>query len=370
MQKIIYVYVILFLFLFAFLMNRQSKRGQFDDSNRDYDVIQEYLLTDTDTLDKTKKPIIWIPIYYEYNSRNWLSFGSRSSTNLNQPYLYLTIKSIIANCDSDFTVCLIDDHSFDKLLPDWNVDMAIISDPILSYMRLLGMTQLIYRYGGMVVPPSFLSMKNMIDLYYMGTMNEKMFVCENIDRSITSTTQGFSPDVRFMGATKENQTVQEFVDFIRQIISRDATDQAHFLGMFNGWLNNKVQKGQVNLIDGKLIGVKTTSGEPILVDHLLNNEYIPLSMQSFGILIPSDEILNRTRYNWFARMSVPQVLESNTIVGKYLLVSTGNMLQEPMISKPKKWIGYWQVPSGFGLWGMKPTPFATHLTRTDTDPKP
>ena len=56
-----------------------------------YSEIRKYLLRDK-PLDNIKKPLLWIHIPQEYNSRNWSSFGSRSSHDLNQPYLYLTVK--------------------------------------------------------------------------------------------------------------------------------------------------------------------------------------------------------------------------------------------------------------------------------------
>jgi hypothetical protein len=116
------------------------------------------------------------------------------------------------------------------------------------------------------------------------------------------------------------------------------------------------------------------SDETILVDDLLSNDYIDLYPQSYGIYIPAKEILNRRHYEWFARLSPKQVLESNVIISKYiLLASTPDSKKgtiEPMVDRPKKWIGYWQVPSGFGLWGLKPQPFATHLIRKNTVPKP
>ena len=61
-----------------------------------------------------KKPILWVHIDYKKNSRNWESFYSRSNNDINQDYLYLTIRSIIDNCGDDSHICLIDDNSFSK----------------------------------------------------------------------------------------------------------------------------------------------------------------------------------------------------------------------------------------------------------------
>ncbi len=368
-----YIYLLIVLMIVWFLYNRYEDKRMREENSENYDSIQKYLLKDTD-LAKEKKPILWIPITYDYNARNWISFGSRSSFELNQPYMYLTVKSIINQCEESFRICLIDDDSFVKLIPGWSVNMKTISSPVLDYVRSLATAKLLHIYGGMVVPPSFLCMRNLLDLYNMGTSGEKMFVCETVDRNITSTTHEFYADSSFMGSTKENPVMQELIDFMQRKVSSDYTAQAEFLGDFNRWCNTRANKGQVTLIPGKLIGTKTMDDTTILVDDLLSNDYIDLYPQAYGIYIPAKEILNRRHYEWFARLSPKQVLESNVIISKYiLLASTPDSKKgtiEPMVDRPKKWIGYWQVPSGFGLWGFKPQPFATHLIRKNTDPKP
>jgi len=161
----------------------EDKRIKEEDSDI-HEAIQKYLLDDV-TLGKSKKPILWIHVPYEYNSRNWSSFGSRSSFDLNQPYLYLTVRSIIKHCDDSFTICIIDDTSFKKLIPEWKINMNQLSDPILSNVRMLGMMRLLYIYGGMICPISFVCLKNLNELYSKGTRNDKMFVCELVDRNIT-----------------------------------------------------------------------------------------------------------------------------------------------------------------------------------------
>ena len=173
-------YVILFIIIIALgilyqkYLEKQSTIASFDD----YGEIKKYLLKDK-TLDKSKKPILWIHIPHEYNSRNWLSFGSRSSTELNQPYLYLTVKSIIKNCDKSFKIVLIDDGSFDKLIPNWNINMSLLADPMKDYVRQLAMAKLVYTYGGLNVPISFLCFTDLIGLYNKGINDDSMFVCEN-----------------------------------------------------------------------------------------------------------------------------------------------------------------------------------------------
>jgi hypothetical protein len=70
-----------------------------------------------------------------------------------------------------------------------------------------------------------------------------------------------------------------------------------------------------------LIGTKTVDGKPVIIEELLGEEDMDFNKEAYGIYIPEDQILNRLAYQWFARLSPRQVLTSNTVVGKYLLLS-------------------------------------------------
>ena len=351
-------YIILFIILVVvgILYRRYDDKLSREENQDNIETIRKYLL-DESTLAESKKPILWIHIPYEYNSRNWLSFGSRSSFELNQPYLYLTVRSIIQQCDSSFTICFVDDNSFYKLIPGWTIDMNKISNPISDNMRMLGLMKLLYIYGGMICPISFLCMKDLLPLYEKNTANDKFFVCETVNRNITSTEFNFYPNLIFSGAQKECETVGYLVEFMQRIISRDFTAESEFLGNFNRWCEARIRKGEINVIDGREIGTKTMDENRILVDDLLSNNYLNIYTQTYGIYIPSYELLQRNHYNWFCRMSEKQVMESNTIIGNYILVTIsegGGKILEPLKVKPQGWVGFWKTPLYPGLYGQKP----------------
>ena len=350
-------YIILFFILIVLgILHKKFEEKLMSEENKDSsDAIQKYLL-DGKSLAESKKPILWIHIPYEYNSRKWLSFGSRSSFELNQPYLYLTVKSIIKKCDDSFTICLIDDNSFQKLIPNWNIDMGRISNPISDNMRKLGLMKLLYIYGGINCPVSFLCMRNLLGLYHKGTRGEKMFLCENNNSNITSTTNDFYPDLNFCGTPKNNKTVKEFIEFIQHTISNDFTAQSKFSGDFDRFANNQIQKGKINMIPGIDVGIKTVDDTPIKLEDLMSNNYLNIYPQTYGIWIPADQILSRRKYEWFARLSQKQVLESNTIIGNYILVNIGDEkgnILEPLKVDPG-WVNFWKTPNFPGLWGLKP----------------
>ena len=84
------------------------------------------------------------------------------------------------------------------------------------------------------------------------------------------------------------------------------------------------------------------------------------------ILIPSNELLSRLQYGWFIRSSPRQVLESDTIIGNYLLLSVGpedkQGILEPLEVKPN-WVGFWKTPLYSGLWGLNPIGLGNNLNR-------
>ena len=336
-----------------------------EENEDNYISIQEFLLDDK-KIHKSTKPILWIHVPYEYNSRKWQSFGSRSSLDLNQPYLYLTVKSILNQCEDSFTICLIDDNSFEKLIPNWSVDMTRISSPILDNMRKMGLMKLLYIYGGLICPLSFLCMRDLMGIYKKGTHGDRFFLCQTNNHNITSTTYNFYPSINFSGAHKENHTVGELIDFMQRIISHDFTAQSVFLGDFDRWCEKRVQSGKIRMIDGVEIGVKTVEDDPILLEDLISQQYLKIYPRAYGIFIPSDEILKRRNYEWFARLSHKQVLESNTIIGNYLLLANapdarGGIL-EPLQNKPN-WVGFWKTPGYPGLYGLKPNYLGNDLIK-------
>ena len=86
-----------------------------DPEKLQFDLVQEHLLENNGDLNLIKKPIMWIHIDYDKNSRHWGSFYSRTSNNLNQPYLNMCVETIIKHCGDSFNICLINGVSIFSL---------------------------------------------------------------------------------------------------------------------------------------------------------------------------------------------------------------------------------------------------------------
>lgn len=291
----------------------------------DYAVIKKYILNDS-PLYGYNRPKIWVHSKYEQNSRKWRDFYSRNTTDLNQPYIHLTIKTIINHCGNDFNICLIDDETFSKIIPGWNVDLKTTPEPFRSHYREVGLLQLIFHYGGMLVPNSFICLKNMKEFYEEATEGNKSFVCETVCRTVNQFHNRrkllFSPDTSFIGATKNNLVIGELIEHLKVVNQNPHfSTETDFIGNTSQFCVNAIEKEKMNLINGQRIGIKTQKGKPILLDDMMEENYLDLSNDCLGIYVPGEEILNRPKYQWFAVMPSEDILKTRLIIAKYLKAS-------------------------------------------------
>lgn len=316
-------------------------KSAFTDESDEHELIKKYLLHDS-PLYGEERPKMWIHSKYEINARKWKSFQSRNTTDLNQPYIHLTVKSIINHCGNDFNICLIDDETFSKLIPGWDIDVSKIAEPMKSRYRELGIIELIYIYGGMTIPNSFVCMKNLKELYDMGVENNKPFICEGINRYtnilMDKNKRTFTPDSQIIGAKKKSPEFRLMADYLKiRNQNPHFSSDVEFLGFTSEWCISKIRSGEMNLIGGEYIGIKTTDGKPILLEDLMEEAPLHICpMRNFGVLIPREEILNRVHYQWFATMSSSELLTTTPVVVKYILASMNSFIGQSVEKVEKK----------------------------------
>lgn len=342
-------------FLFAFLWQKYQYHWY---EKVDPDTLAMVHLTDfllsQEELRNAKKPILWIHIPYEYNARNWESWGSRSSTDLNQPYLYLCIQSILRHCDKSFKICVIDDASFARLLPTNTIDMSNLSCPILPKIRQIQLFKLLQEYGGMICPVSFVCLRDLIGLFQEGTAAARPFIC--------------SGSTGMMGVPqKQDPVLLEVLHYAEQILSQDYTAESLFLNKVD-----KFSETRMSLLPGKLVGTETQQNQPIVLEDLFSDNFsiVPFYSEMYGIWIPMQDLLSRRQYGWFVRSSVAQLLsaEPATLLEKYFILANAppGLREEFQTSvqtipdlevgaPPSKWISFWRTPSGVYSYGLKPT---------------
>jgi hypothetical protein len=322
-----FIIAIVIVAITAYLGNQLKER--LDTTEQDeYEMIKKYLLNDS-PLYGYNKPKIWIHSKYEVNARSWTTGQGLNTTDLNQPYLHTTIQSIINQCGNDFHICLIDDATFSKLIPSWEIDLPNIAEPFKTQYRELGLLELVYYYGGIIVPNSFLCLKPLKPIYDSSTAQSEPFICEKINRStniVANSVIGkrlFMPDIGFIGAKKNNETVLEIIKTIKtRSQNPHFTNEYEFLGDTDQLALSLVEQNKMTIIGGEVIGIKSNKKKPIRIEELL--EEAPLDIDDskiVGIYIPADEILRRPKYEWFAVMDTDYMLKSNLAIVKYMKLS-------------------------------------------------
>jgi len=191
---------------------------------------------------------------------------------------------------------------------------------------LVPRTQAANVYGGLVLPNSFVCLKNLKDLYLTHTVNGNPFVCEKLNRSHGSDRKPktFVPDTYIMGAPpgKHNATILEYVNYLKStLVSPHFSSENEFFGKSSSWARQAIEQNKMNLVTGERVGIKTQNKKKIVLEDLMEEEYLTLHNDAVGIYIPADEILNRPKYQWFAVLPSEQVLNSNIIIAKYLMTS-------------------------------------------------
>ena len=304
------VAVIIITLLLGFLYRRYVEKEERNQKLCDLYIINRELLT------KNGKPILWIPVPPQHNARKWSSFYSRSSDSLNVPYLYLAIKSIIEKCGNSFQICIIDDDSFGKLLPNWLPELDKVGDPLREKVRYLGMIELLYNYGGLLVPPSFLCMRDLYPLCEdINDYGGKPFVAESVNYN---SEMRFAPNPYFLGAKPECPVMKEYADYLSVMISKDYTAESVFLNDLSKWCARRCDMDTMKCLDAKQVGGKSAKGTAIITEMFFEEEHQLLDSEAYGVIIPHEQIEKRTNLNWVCYLEKTELMKMDNNFGNYL----------------------------------------------------
>ena len=256
---------------------------------------------------ESKRRKIWLHIPFEKNSRNWYNFGSRTSTELNLAYMMLCMKSIIDYCGSTYDIIIIDDTNFTDLLKN-DIDMLKLSGSLKDKYREVCLMQILYKYGGIIVPPSLYLHKNIKEIddpsiWYVVEITNK----QNVSYA------PICPSTIFTGSQANNVQLNDYIKHYSDEMKNDFGEYSlHFS-------DNYMKKHNINRLDGKLIGVKDKFNKPITIEDLMENKKIILDERHVGLYIPHSELIKRTKYNWYCALNAEEVLKCDVFISYYML---------------------------------------------------
>ena len=305
MMLIYLIIAVLFcVLMYKYYKNKHdNKVMEFKKENVDIDV---YFFSDL-YLKKSKNRKLWLHIPFEKNSREWESFGSRSSHKLNLAYMSLCIKSIIDWCGQTYDIIIYDDTNISALLPETKVDLMKLSGTLLDKYRELCKLEILYTYGGIMVPPSLFMRRNIKEI----DDPKVWYVCEtHNDNNVSYSNLTYS--TQLMGSNIQNSELGKYIKVYSDELKKDFVENYNFD-------MNYFKQHKIPFIDGKLIGTKTKYNDKITIEDLMSNKKIILDKYNIGLYIPHDQLMKRRVYNWFCKLSEEEVLKAQLFISYYML---------------------------------------------------
>lgn len=303
-----YLIFAIVIICFIYLNNNYINSNKIDDSifRNEYIDIDDFFYSD-DYMKRSKRRKIWIHIPYEKNARKWSNFGSRTSHNLNLPYMVLCIKSIIDTCGDNYDIIIIDDTTIPNLLNN-EIDLLKLSGALKEKYRELCLLQILYEYGGVIVPPSLYLKKSIQTIDNPNIW----YVAEIINKSSVSHLSTITSTV-FSGSSIHNKDLKTYIDQYTSDITNDFGEQSlHFN-------TNYITKNHIYYLDGRFIGIKDKYGEYINLEDLMENKKILLDNDAIGLYIPHNELIKRKKFNWFCYLTFEEILKCNVFISYYMI---------------------------------------------------
>tara|TARA_B100000900_G_C20534146_1_gene697618 strand:+ start:235 stop:1197 length:963 start_codon:yes stop_codon:yes gene_type:complete len=302
------------------LYDKYKEKYEPNEVTTNFNLIERHLLKS----EKNGKPNLWVHTDYNVNARNWLSFYSRNTTDLNQPYVNMCIETIVKWCGNSFNICLINDDSFEKLLDNWTIELDNVPEPLRRRTRVLGIFRLMHKYGGVLLPNSFLMMRDFKPIHdeYLG--NKDAYTAEVATSNDSSDVTRLFPTHKIVGCKKDSKVVRDLCNYLEVNLSTDSTAESDFKGNIDRMLFKHVNNGAMNIIPANLIGVKDVHDEVILLDDLMGETKVDFDNNMIGVYIPKCQLMKRRNYHWFVRMSKRQIVSSNVILGRLFKLSYTN----------------------------------------------
>ena len=307
----LYVFIVV---LFCILIHKYYKKRydnnviEFKKENVDIDV---YFFSEL-YLKKSKNRKLWLHLPFEKNSREWESFGSRSSHKLNLAYMSLCIKSIIDWCGQTYDIIIYDDTNIPAILPNTKVDLMKISGTLLDKYRELCKLEILYAYGGIMVPPSLFLRKNIKEI----DDPKLWYVCETHNDNNISFSNSIQ-STQLMGSNAENSELAKYINVYSTELTKDFVENHNFD-------INYFKTNNIPYIDGRLIGTKTRYNDKITIEDLMSNKKIILDKKHIGLYIPHEQLIKRRVYNWYCKLSEEEVLKCQVFISYYMLSTMSN----------------------------------------------
>ncbi len=309
MKLIKYVSTFIIIVSVGILYDKYKSKYLPDEELAQIDMVNRHLLGDNGY--NIQRPILWIHSDDELRQRK----------SMNGAYIECCKETIIKHCGESFNICLIDDTSFKKLIPEWNIEIKDLASPLKEKIRLLAISKVIYKYGGMVLPETTIVLKDLLTTYNNGIKETGVFIGNIKNNSNLIDDKTCYPNKLVVGAIKNNNEINNYIKFLEILVSKDYTSESDFTKNIEKYLSNQIVNKKINSICSQVFGSKSANGKAITVDELMSDKNINYSCKTVCIVISKEDLVKRRQYGWFLKLSKKEIFECNSAIAKFIVFS-------------------------------------------------
>lgn len=275
------------------------------------------------------KPILWV--YFnnsDVNSRSWKDFMDRSSHAINLPFLNLCYKSIVEHNSKIYRVEVIGGlldlatrmGGWKHLPLPLRNENAVVREPELNWIR----AAVLAKWGGLWVSPATICIKP------FGPLPKKRTVFFGTDLAPTYSSPDILPGLNVIWSPTANHPIwTTWEKKVRERLNRrsggsefrhdEKSDLADTLKEFNP----ECVIMTTSELSRKGSALKRIELEDLLAAGTEGDLPFQITSDTIYVPIPYPEILQRSAFEWFLRMSEDQIMNSDLVIS-YLFRFTVN----------------------------------------------
>ena len=111
--------------------------------------------------------------------------------------------------------------------------------------------------------------------------------------------------------------MDELIYYWTQSMSNINFTENTFSGYFEKMCYDLAIETKLNVVDGTNIGTKTTDSKVVMLEDLFSEQPdIKLDFNMYCLHIPSEDILKRHKYSWFASESTENVIKGRNLINQ------------------------------------------------------
>ncbi len=258
-------------------------------------------ITVIEKLDEDKRPKLWFYTDIPFTGDNKCELPM---------CLQLSIKSIYTHCGENFNIINLHPNNIYSYLPDMPINIGPDSQTEKTQQKQIMISMIMYRYGGLWVPPNIIVLKNLLPI--IDKLSEKEIVLFGCTDEYLKCSDKNLPDFEIVASrpyiklweTLGNQLIYNNKKFL------NSSFEYFNLGRKLLWKNCKNKYDIIYIFDSRFDGTRDYNQKLISNKELFstNNILLQDEKKCLFVLYNYNNIYKSIKYNWFINLTAADIM--------------------------------------------------------------